>query len=200
MTGQDFLGQSFFIPQEKLIIYLLLKGKGHKMSKDVQLNIVEVPVNKLKASEYNPRRWDNNAINQLKESIQKFGFVDPLIVNGADNRRNILIEGHFRYHIAKLLKYEEVPVVYLDISDVKKRNQIDTLRITNADINGSEMTLNFKYNYISDRTSVAPNPFPFTKIIKLPISDTISVPDFLDFGVGTRVGNGIKVVSMDICY
>ena len=79
------------------------------------LNIKNVKVSDLKPSDYNPRKWDQYKIEDLKESIRKFGFVDPLIVNGAESRRNVLIGGHFRYHIAKLLKYKEVPVVYVNI-------------------------------------------------------------------------------------
>lgn len=84
------------------------------MSKDVQLDIVTVDVKNLNSIEYNPRKWSETAIDQLKESIEKFGVVDPLIVNGAENRKNIVIGGHFRLYIAKLLKHKTV-VVYLNI-------------------------------------------------------------------------------------
>ncbi|MBN1162500.1 DNA modification methylase [Patescibacteria group bacterium] len=89
------------------------------------LNIKKVKVSELKPSEYNPRKWDAYKVEQLKESIEKFGFVDPLIVNGAENRKNILIGGHFRYHLARLLKYKEVPVVYIDIPDIEREKELN---------------------------------------------------------------------------
>jgi hypothetical protein len=66
-----------------------------------KINIVRVPVKELKPSAYNPRKWDEKAIADMKESISRFGLCDPLIVNGAPERKNIVIGGHLRrliYH------------------------------------------------------------------------------------------------------
>ena len=69
------------------------------MSKNKNIEVVEVSVTKLKSSTYNPRKWSESAISQLKESITKFGIVDPIIVNGSENRKNIVIGGHFRLKV-----------------------------------------------------------------------------------------------------
>lgn len=84
-----------------------------------------VPVGDLKAAEYNPRHWSDKATSDLKESIRRFGIVDPIIANGADGRRNIVIGGHFRLHCAKEIGYTEVPVVYVDISDIEKEKELN---------------------------------------------------------------------------
>ncbi len=89
------------------------------------LNIVNVCAAELKASEYNPRIWDAEAKRQLKESISRFGIVDPLIVNGTKNRKNILIGGHFRLAVLRELKYEQVPVVYLDIPEIEREKELN---------------------------------------------------------------------------
>lgn len=90
-----------------------------------QLHIVQVDINDLKAAEYNPRRWPDSAIANLTESIKRYGLVDPLLVNAAENRKNILIGGHFRLHVAKQLGYTEVPVIYLDIPDIAKEKELN---------------------------------------------------------------------------
>lgn len=95
------------------------------MPSEKQLNIVNVPIGELKPSTYNPRKWDEYKVEQLKESIQRFGVVDPLIVNGSENRKNIVIGGHFRLHIAKILAHKTVPVVYLNIPDIKKEKELN---------------------------------------------------------------------------
>ena len=59
-----------------------------------KLTIVRVPVKELKPSAYNPRKWDDKAIADMKESITRFGLVDPLIVNCAPERKNVVIGGH----------------------------------------------------------------------------------------------------------
>ena len=61
---------------------------------DKKLQIVEVSINKLRASEYNPRKHSKEQIDQLKESISRFGIVDPVIVNNAPERNQVVIGGH----------------------------------------------------------------------------------------------------------
>lgn len=95
------------------------------------LKIVYVKINELNPAPYNPRKWDEKAERELSESIQKFGFVDPIIVNGATNRKNVVIGGHFRLHIAKRLGYETVPAVYVPIPDIEKEKEIN-LRLNHA--------------------------------------------------------------------
>jgi len=90
-----------------------------------EIQIQKVPVKELKPSTYNPRKWDEGAIKQLKESIQKFGIVDPILVNSSPTRKNVVVGGHFRLKIAKELGFKEVPVVYLDIPDIKKEKELN---------------------------------------------------------------------------
>ena len=71
----------------------------------------KLKIEKLKPSTYNPRKWSDDSIRDLTESIKRFGLVDPIIVNSAPNRKNIVIGGHFRLFVAKKLGYKEVPVV-----------------------------------------------------------------------------------------
>lgn len=90
-----------------------------------QLNIKNVDVGQLKAAIYNPRKWSEDATAQLTESIKDFGMVDAILVNSAENRKNIVIGGHFRLKVAKDLGYKEVPVVYLDIPDEAKERELN---------------------------------------------------------------------------
>ena len=94
------------------------------MSSD-KLNIAYVLITSLFPSQYNPRRWDAEAKKQLKESISRFGVVDPIIVNGAENRKNVVIGGHFRLEVMKELGYEQVPVVYVDIPDLEREKELN---------------------------------------------------------------------------
>lgn len=89
------------------------------------LNIVTVSVNDLKPSDYNPRTWDGAAISNLKESIKRFGIIDPIIVNGASNRKNVVIGGHFRLKVAKDLGMTSIPVVYVTIPDIEREKELN---------------------------------------------------------------------------
>ena len=97
------------------------------------LNITYVPTDQLRPSDYNPRKWDKEAIKDLKESIKKYGLIDPLLVNSAPGRRGIVIGGHFRLSMAKEMKMEKVPVVFLNIPDIKKEKELNILFLWKRD-------------------------------------------------------------------
>ena len=84
-----------------------------------------VKLDDLKPSDYNPRRFSKQDFEQLKKSIKKFGVVDPLIVNSAENRKNVIIGGHFRYKVLKELGYKEVPVIFINIPDIRKERELN---------------------------------------------------------------------------
>ncbi len=90
-----------------------------------KINIVEVPINELRASEYNPRKHSKEQSDQLKESIKRFGMVDPIICNGAPERKNVIIGGHFRAEVAKDMGMLNVPVVYVQITDLNKEKELN---------------------------------------------------------------------------
>lgn len=87
--------------------------------------MVYVALKNLKPSTYNPRTWNKEQAEKLKESISRFGLVDPIICNSAPKRKNIVIGGHFRLHIAKELGFETVPVVYVSIPQIEKEKELN---------------------------------------------------------------------------
>jgi len=89
------------------------------------LKIVWVDISELKAPEYNPRKASKEQFEQLKKSIQKFGFVDPIIVNCAPGRENIVIGGNFRVEVAKALGIKKIPAVYVCIQDIEKEQELN---------------------------------------------------------------------------
>ncbi len=90
-----------------------------------KLQILTVNINDLLASEYNPRKWPESAITGLRESIQRFGLVDAILVNSAKERKNVVIGGHFRLKVAKDLGIKEVPVCYINIPDIKREKELN---------------------------------------------------------------------------
>lgn len=82
-------------------------------------------VKELNPAPYNPRRWSEDAIAQLTDSIKNFGLVDPILVNSSPDRKNVVIGGHFRLKVAKDLGIKEVPVVYVDIPDIEREKELN---------------------------------------------------------------------------
>jgi len=89
------------------------------------IKIVPLKISELKAATYNPRKWSDEAIAGLTASINQFGLVDPILVNGAENRRNVVIGGHFRLKVARDLGYKQVPVVYISIPDEAREKELN---------------------------------------------------------------------------
>lgn len=89
------------------------------------LKIQKVKITDIKPSKYNPRKHSEEAMSQLKESITRFGVVDPLIVNGSPKRKGILIGGHMRLTALKQLGHNEVDVVYVNIPDEAKEKELN---------------------------------------------------------------------------
>ena len=59
------------------------------------MKIHKVKIAELNPAEYNPRRMTNKQYEDLKNSLEKFGCVDPIIIN-ADNT---IVGGHQRVRI-----------------------------------------------------------------------------------------------------
>lgn len=89
------------------------------------LQITKVKISKLNPAPYNPRKWSDEAIKQLTDSIQEFGLVDPVLVNSSDARKDVVIGGHFRLKVARDLGIKEVPVVYIDIPDIEREKELN---------------------------------------------------------------------------
>ena len=90
------------------------------MAKNIQ-KIKHKDINCLISAEYNPRQLKKEQYQNIKESLQRFGFVDPVIINKNKDRKNIIIGGHQRVKVAKDLKYTEVPCVELDLTLDKEK-------------------------------------------------------------------------------
>ncbi len=89
------------------------------------ISVKYIKVSELNPAVYNPRKHDKKSADQLKESITRFGLVDPIIVNEAIERKNIVIGGHFRLEVAKEMGFETIPVVYVNIPDIEKEKELN---------------------------------------------------------------------------
>ncbi|MCW1930106.1 MAG: DNA methyltransferase [Candidatus Kerfeldbacteria bacterium] len=88
---------------------------------DQHIQTTMVAIGDLNPAAYNPRKWPDSAIANLRESIKLYGLVDPLLVNSSPTRKNIVIGGHFRLKVAKELGYTHVPVIYLELDEAKEK-------------------------------------------------------------------------------
>jgi ParB-like chromosome segregation protein Spo0J len=77
-----------------------------------------VPRERLRANPKNARKHSRRQIRRLAAMIRKFGFLNPIIVDGDYT----ILAGHGRIEAAALEGYSHVPVIRVDhLSDVEKR-------------------------------------------------------------------------------
>ena len=86
----------------------------------MELKIEYLPVGSLTPYEGNARKHTPEDIDQIKESILKDGFNDPIGIWG---EKNIIVEGHGRQIAAKELGLESVPCIRLDhLTETQRRD------------------------------------------------------------------------------
>lgn len=69
------------------------------------MNVTEVPISDIKPYTANPRVISEQAVSSVANSIQTFGWQQPIVVDA----HNFIIAGHTRFLAAKHLGMETVP-------------------------------------------------------------------------------------------
>ena len=85
------------------------------------MKTVYYSINELIFAEYNPRQLKKDQYKNLKDSITRFGFVDPIIINTNKKRKNIIVGGHQRVRVANDLGIKKIPCIELDLTLEKER-------------------------------------------------------------------------------
>ncbi|MBP5781959.1 MAG: ParB N-terminal domain-containing protein [Bacteroidales bacterium] len=94
-----------------------------------EMQIVYKDINDLQMYENNPRK-NSDAVQYVANSIQQFGFKNPIIID----KDNVIVCGHTRYKAARRLKMAKVPCI---MADDLTEDQIRAFRL--ADNKTAEM-------------------------------------------------------------
>ena len=85
------------------------------------MKIVNRKIKDLIGAEYNPRELTKDQYKQLKDSLLRFGVVDPVIVNKHPERDNIIIGGHQRSKVWEDMGNDKIPTVELSLTLDKEK-------------------------------------------------------------------------------
>lgn len=78
----------------------------------------KIPLADLKPHDRNPRTHSKKQVEQIADSIRRFGFTNPVLVDGAGQ----VVAGHGRIEAAKLIGMTSVPVLRLEhMTEAEKR-------------------------------------------------------------------------------
>lgn len=79
------------------------------------MDLTKIGIDDVKLAKYNPRKNLEPGMEEfekIKMSIQKFGYVDPIIAN---KRTGNIVGGHQRWKVLKQLGYAEIDIIFIDV-------------------------------------------------------------------------------------
>jgi hypothetical protein len=71
----------------------------------------------LSESKHNPRRHNDKQVQRIADSIQRFGFLNPILADGT----GVIIAGHGRWLAAQRLGLQDVPVIRVEHLSASER-------------------------------------------------------------------------------
>ena len=103
-----------------------------------------VKINKVEPNREQPRKvFNEDALQELSESIKQYGIIQPLLVQKKDDYYEI-IAGERRWRAAKKAGLEEVPVIIRDLSEQEIVEISLIENIQREDLNPIEEALAYK--------------------------------------------------------
>ncbi len=151
------LGLDNLIPDIGLETTKEIKQEKENVSRETLIPIIEIEPNRAQ-----PRtRFDEDALQELADSIKQYGIIEPIVVQKRDKHFEI-IAGERRWRAARLAGLKEVPVVIKEYSE----NEIFTIalieNIQREDLNPIEeavayqkliQELNLKQDEVAEKVS-----------------------------------------------
>lgn len=110
----------------------------------------DVEISTLKFADYNPRTLSSKQKLELTESLQRFGFVEPIIVNKHAGRENIIIGGHQRVTCWDGLGNKTVPAVFVDLPLEKEKELNIRLNKNTGDWDWEKLEANYDIDGLVD--------------------------------------------------
>lgn len=112
------------------------------MSQKAIVKTLEVPVNQIKPSPYQPRLTFD--LEDIKGSIQRDGILVPLTVRKKEEYYE-LIDGERRLRLAKELAYKSVPCTVIDVNDETARRMVWKVNTLRKDYTPKETACYFRW-------------------------------------------------------
>lgn len=92
-------------------------GRGINM-KNVQSEILYIPIADIKPNPYQPRRdFNKKALEELSQSIKSYGVIQPISVRKIKDNSYELIAGERRLRASQLAELDKIPAIVVEYRD-----------------------------------------------------------------------------------
>lgn len=85
------------------------------------MEIKNIPIEQLKFAEYNPRQITDTQFQRLRESIRKYGIVEPVVVNMFKGREFTIVGGHMRVRAAQAEGIKDMPCYEVNLDETNEK-------------------------------------------------------------------------------
>lgn len=116
-----------------------LFGEDLSLEEETNEAVFELPVVKIEPREDQPRRrFDEEALEELAESIRQHGLIQPITVRPEENGFYQIIAGERRWRAARLAGLETIPVHVLTVDEQKAMEMALVENLQREDLNPIE--------------------------------------------------------------
>ena len=144
----------------------LKKGLGRGLSsllgdsqKKIETN--KIPIKDLSRNKFQPRKhFNKESLNELTNSIREQGVIQPIVVrpDKTNDSKYEIIAGERRWLAARNAGLHEIPVVILDVDDIKSLEFAIVENVQRQDLNPIEEAKGYQrlvddFNYNQDKLS-----------------------------------------------
>ena len=107
-------------------------------------DIVEIPLDEIRSNPYQPRKsFDQDALNELAESIKNYGVFQPIIVKKSI-RGYDLVAGERRVKASKIAGLKTIPAIIKEFSDEMMREIALLENLQREDLTAIELAWAYK--------------------------------------------------------
>lgn len=143
--------------------------------------VKRVPITQLVSGKYQPRKtFDENAIEQLRDSIEVHGILQPILVRAIGGGKFEIIAGERRWRAAQRVPMHDVPVIIQNLDDKQTLEIALIENLQRADLSPLEESEGYQrlideFNYSHDDLATKigksrPHVANMLRLLKLPQS------------------------------
>ncbi|MBS9773987.1 MAG: ParB/RepB/Spo0J family partition protein [Tenacibaculum sp.] len=108
-------------------------------------SIVEIDINKIEVNPFQPRtHFDENALQELANSIKELGIIQPITVNKLDSGNFQLVSGERRFRASKLVGLKTIPAYIRILNDQAMLEMALVENIQRQDLDPIEIALSYQ--------------------------------------------------------
>lgn len=116
-----------------------VQASRHAVSTPTLSDVVQVPLNQVFPSPFQPRRsMDDAALTKLSESVKRSGVLQPILLRPMPAGGFELVAGERRWRAAKLAGLQHVPALVRDLTDEQAGEQALIENVQREDLNAMD--------------------------------------------------------------